>query len=139
MSGFINILGLAALAALVPFILIYLIKPRARERVMPSLMFFVKDMKIAKQNAFLKHLLRNLLFFMQLFTIAALALTVASPFITVPYAATSQNTVVVLDTSASMQVKDGLCSIEGVLIKINTDSGKAEGIERIRKASMLKE
>ena len=40
---FNNIIGLYALFAIVPFILIYLIRPKSFERVIPSLMFIMQE------------------------------------------------------------------------------------------------
>src|SRR3989338_3003611 len=102
-----NILGIWALAVLIPFIIIYLIKPKPKELTVPSLMFLVREHNILKQNAFLRKLLRNLLFFLQFAALAALALAVAVPFITIPYSVASDNTVIIIDVSASMKTKIG--------------------------------
>jgi hypothetical protein len=100
--------GLWGLLALVPFILMYLIRPRAKEKVIPSLMFLMKNKKQSKQSSFFRYLMRNFLFFLQLITIGGLAFSLAMPYITIPYKSTAQYTVVVLDGSASMQTKFGI-------------------------------
>jgi hypothetical protein len=105
---FDNPAGLLALLALVPFILLYLIRPKPMDKVIPSLMFLIKEKKRFKENAFLQRLVRNLLFFLQLFIILALAISVAAPYMMVPYESVFGNTVIVLDVSGSMQTKDGL-------------------------------
>jgi len=105
---FDNISGLFALLALIPFILLYLIRPKPINKVIPSLMFLIKDKSRFKENAFLQRLIVNLLFFIQLFIIVALAVSVAAPYIMVPYESIFGNTVIVLDASGSMQAKDGL-------------------------------
>jgi hypothetical protein len=97
-----------ALLALVPFILLYLIRPKPLDKVIPSLMFLIKEKGKFKENAFLQKLMMNFLFFLQLFIILALAVSVAAPYIMVPYESILGNTVVVLDVSGSMQAKDGL-------------------------------
>ncbi|MFC1704736.1 BatA and WFA domain-containing protein [Nanoarchaeota archaeon] len=100
--------GLWGLLALVPFILMYLIRPRLKEKVIPSLMFLLKNNKRSIQASFLRNLMRNFLFFIQLIILAGLAFSLAMPYITVPYKSSAENTVVVLDLSASMQTKYGM-------------------------------
>jgi len=102
-----NPIGIWAFLALVPFIIIYLIKPRPKEYTIPSLMFLLKQTQKFKQNAILRKLLRSVLFFIQLFLLAGLAFSIAAPFITIPFAVESENTVIILDSSASMQTKVG--------------------------------
>jgi len=43
--GFENTLGLIALASLIPFIILYLRKPKPQDRIIPSLMFILKNKK----------------------------------------------------------------------------------------------
>ena len=105
--GFGNNAGLWALLGLVPFILIYLRKPRPKEKVIPSLMFLMADRKKSKHAAFLNRLLANLLFFLQLAAIAGLAVAVAKPFLMLSYDVKAEHTVFVIDASASMQTKYG--------------------------------
>jgi len=102
-----NPIGIWALLALVPFIIIYLIKPRPKDMTIPSLMFLMKQTQKFKQNAILRKLLRNVLFFIQLLLLASLAFSIAAPFIDIPFAVESENTVIILDSSASMQTKVG--------------------------------
>jgi len=73
---FTSTTGLFALLALVPFIILYLIRPKTIEKVIPSLMFLMREKKEAKQLAFLKKLLQNLLFIIQIIALIALALSV---------------------------------------------------------------
>ena len=103
--GFEQTIGLWALAALAPFIIIYLIKPKPIEKVIPSLMFIIKNQSFMQQNSFLKRLLMNLLFLIQLLALAGLAFSIAQPFVTLPYKASAEHTVLVIDASASMQTK----------------------------------
>ena len=103
--GLGNIIGLYGLLALIPFILIYLFKPKPIDKTMPSLMFFMRDQKHKKKFLFLRRLLTNLLFLIQLLAILALAFSLAEPFIMISKDAASGNTVLVIDASASMQTK----------------------------------
>ena len=99
-AGFWAFLGVAAL------ILIYLIRPKAKEVTIPSLMFFMKDVGRTTKKSFLERLLRNLVFFLQLMALAALALALTSPTMNLGHDTTAENTVMVIDVSASMQAKD---------------------------------
>lgn len=99
--------GLWGLLVLVPFILLYLIKPKLKEKVIPSLMFLMRSSKHSRQASFLRKLMRNFLFFIQLLILTGLAFSLAMPYITIPYKTSSEITIVVLDGSASMQTMDG--------------------------------
>ncbi len=105
---FANQLGLFALLSLIPFILLYLRKPKPVEKVIPSLMFLVKDKKVSKRFSFFRRFVHNLLFFVQLLALVGLSVAIAEPFVKVKYDAANENTVIILDGSASMQTKDGL-------------------------------
>lgn len=102
--GTIN--GLYLLYFLVPFILLYLIKAKPMEITIPSLLFFAGDKTVKKYNSFLRKFLLRLLFFLQLAVILLLAFSAANPIITVPMDAYSQNSVVIIDNSASMSAKE---------------------------------
>ena len=104
--GFANTLGLIALVSLIPFIILWLRKPKPVDRVIPSLMFLLENRKKSKQYNFLKKFLTNLLFFIQLLVLIGLSFAVAEPFVKIPYDVSLENTIVVLDVSASMQAED---------------------------------
>jgi len=106
--GFGSLTGLYALLVLVPFIILYLRRPKSVEKVIPSLMFLLQEKRQAQKYSFLRKLLRNLLFILQMVGLSAMALTIASPFITLPYTGVTGHTVIVLDVSASMQANDGI-------------------------------
>jgi hypothetical protein len=104
---FANTLGLIALASLIPFIILYLRKPKPQDRVIPSLMFILQNKKTSQQYDLLKKFLTNLLFFIQLLALIGLSVAIAEPYTKVPYDVSLENTVVVLDASASMQADEG--------------------------------
>jgi len=104
--GFTNTLGLIALVSLIPFIILYLRKPRPQDRVIPSLMFILQNKKTSKQAHFLRKFLTNLLFFIQLLVLIGLSLVIAQPFVKLNYDVSLENTIVVLDVSGSMQAYD---------------------------------
>lgn len=99
--------GLWALLALVPLILLYLIRPRPKQLQIPSLMFFMKSSGARKLTSFLKQFTKDWLFLIQLLLLLALALTFADPFNMYQHDVTASNTVIVLDVSGSMQAKVG--------------------------------
>ena len=99
-------LGLWALTAVAIFIILYLRRPKPQEKIIPSLMFIIRDDKRSKQYSFFQKLLTNLLFLIQLLSIAGLALVAAAPSAKLEYDVTLENTVVILDVSASMQAKE---------------------------------
>ena len=104
---FANTLGLLALLSLIPFIILYLRRPKPQDRVIPSLMFLIQNKKTSKQYDILKKFLVNLLFFIQLAAIIGLSFSIAEPYIKIPYDVSLENTVIVLDASASMQAEEG--------------------------------
>ncbi|MBN1644435.1 BatA and WFA domain-containing protein [Candidatus Woesearchaeota archaeon] len=106
--GFAEKAGLIALGALIPFILLYLIRPRPKTLKIPSLMFFSKHYGRNKLLSFLRNFIRDWLFIIQLLLLLALLLSVAKPYSVYPHDITAKNTVLVIDVSASMQAKEGL-------------------------------
>src|SRR3990167_10375061 len=104
---FVNKLGLLALLSLIPFIILYLRRPKPQDRVIPSLMFILQNRKTSTKNSFLRTFLMNLLFFIQLLALIGLSISVAQPYIKIPYDITLENTIIILDASASMQAEDG--------------------------------
>ena len=104
---FLNQAGLLALLSLIPFIILYLRKPKPQDRVIPSLMFILQNKKTSTKNSFLRNFLTNLLFFIQLLALIWLSVSVAQPYIKLPYDITLENTIIILDASASMQAEDG--------------------------------
>ena len=99
-------LGLLALIAVAIFIFLYLRMPKPQEKIIPSLMFVIQDNKRSRQYSFFQKLMTNLLFLLQLFSILGLSLVAAAPFVKLKYDVTLENTVIILDVSASMQAKE---------------------------------
>ncbi|MGA0956070.1 MAG: BatA domain-containing protein, partial [Burkholderiaceae bacterium] len=60
----------------------YLFKPRPIEKTIPSLLFFINDPKQSKKSFFLRRLLTNIVFLLQLLALLALAFSLTEPFIT---------------------------------------------------------
>lgn len=98
---FLQPLGLAALLALVPLIIFYLMRPSPEEKVMPSMTFFQEDKKSGRLQKALKILQRNMMLLLHVLMIAGLAAAIASPYIMADER--PENAVLVIDNSASMK------------------------------------
>lgn len=105
---FTNMWGLYALLSLIPLIIIYLIKPKPIEKVIPSLMFIMEEKKLTKRQTFFRRFVQNIIFYLQFLALAGLALAIASPYIIMPFTTSSENTVIIIDGSASMQASYGI-------------------------------
>ncbi len=103
---FDNPFGWYAFSGLAALVLMYMIRPKMIDVKIPSLMFLMKQKGTREKSTFLKKFTTNLLFFLQFMLIALLASAAVSPLITTTYDSTAENTVLVLDVSASMQAKD---------------------------------
>ncbi len=101
-----NSVGLLALLSLIPLILLYLIRPKPKLMTIPSLMFFMKSTGATKLTSFLRQFLRDWLFLLQFLILLLLASTLAQPFVNYLHDITAENTVIVIDVSASSQVKE---------------------------------
>ena len=108
-----NILGFWAFLALIPLIILYLIRPRPVNLKVPSLMFFFAKTKSTTAESILRHFHEDLLFIIQLLVLSLLALSLTQPLLTVKKDAVSSNIVFVLDVSASSKVmEDGKTRFE---------------------------
>ncbi len=104
--GFETFIGLIALLSLVPLIILYLIKPKPKEIHVPSLMFFIRLAGSNIRSSFLRNILRDLLFILQFLAIALISLTIAEPYFTYETEVVGEKLAIVLDISASSQVKE---------------------------------
>lgn len=100
---FLEPIWLYALLLLIPFILLYLIRPKPKHKKIPSLMFLFKDLGRDRKTNFFRKLIRDLLLLLQLLILLFLLLSVAKPYINVAKESLFKNTVLVLDISASMK------------------------------------
>ncbi|MBW3013045.1 BatA domain-containing protein [Candidatus Woesearchaeota archaeon] len=141
-----NIIGLYALLALVPFIILYFIKPKPKEMIFPSLLFLFKQKGSVYRSSFFRNFLKDLLFLLQLIVLVLLAVSVAEPMIKVDQTVITRNTVLVLDLSASMSAdgvfdemiknaKGALSSVNSIIFAENTplialeEGSKGEALE----------
>jgi len=102
-----NTAGAIAFSALIPFLIIYLIRPKPKVMEIPSLMFFLVSSDAPKQHSFLKQFARDWLFFIQLLVLLLLCAHFLEPYTTYQQDVTSQNTVIVIDATASSQTSEG--------------------------------
>ncbi len=101
-SFFLNPAGLVTALVLIPFLLLYLIRPKPRRERIPSLLFLMRDTGKTNINSFLRNFLKDLLLILHLLILTLLILAAARPFLNVPQTFLADQTVIVLDTSASM-------------------------------------
>jgi len=114
---FERLIGALAFLSLIPFIILYLRRSKPTEQTIPSLMFFISERGATRFHSFLRHLIRNLLFVLQLIILALLAFSIMGFFLEVPAEKTG-NTVIVLDVSASMQAEEnGVTRFEQAVAK----------------------
>jgi hypothetical protein len=106
-DAFLSPTGLAALAVVVPLVLLYLVRPDPERVVLPTFRFLTEEAGRERTNPFLARLRRSLLLLLQVATVAALALALASPYVLVAEEETVSETVLVVDASASMQTATG--------------------------------
>ncbi|MFB6183331.1 MAG: BatA domain-containing protein [Haloarculaceae archaeon] len=104
---FLAPVGLVALLAVVPLVVLYLIRPDPRELALPTARFLDDDPEAGGSNPVVERLVRNLLFLVQLLVLLLLAVSLASPYVTVQQHRSADATVLVLDASASMATRAG--------------------------------
>lgn len=107
---FENQLGAWLLLGFIPFILLYIIKPKPHERVIPSLMFLVREMHTQKSTSFFQRFLRDILILLHILILLLMSIAAMHPFYNADADVAAEYTVLVLDTSASMTTKTGVTS-----------------------------
>lgn len=118
--NFANPIGLLALLSIVPLIILYLIRPRPKPMAVPSLMFFMRNWGVNKLTSFLRQITRDWLFLIQLLALILASLAVAQPYTFIQKDIASENTVIVMDVSASMS------ALEGVRTRLDIAVAKAK-------------
>jgi len=105
--GFVDPAGLAGLVALVPLVILYLVRPDPRELSLPTVRFLAEERDDGGAHPVLRRLTRDLLFLLQVLVVLALTAALASPYVMLDRQTAGSSTVVVLDTSASMATETG--------------------------------
>jgi hypothetical protein len=92
--------ALVLLAGLIPLIIVYLVKPKPKEMVLPSLRFFMDKKKDSKIRSALRRIRRNIFLLLHIILISGLAFAGAQPYM--EGEVQPKSSVLVLDRSASM-------------------------------------
>ncbi len=101
-------LGLAALLGLVPLIILYFVRSEPQRYALPTVEFLADDDETdADRDRLFERFRIHALLLIQAAVIVAIALALAGPQLAVPGAAAGDQSVVVIDTSASMQTQTG--------------------------------
>jgi len=104
---FLSPLGLAAAALAIPVVLLYLIRPDPERFELPTFRFLAEEERQRATQPLIERLSRSLLLLIQVLAILALAGTLAAPYVLVSERAVVEETILVVDTSASMATTDG--------------------------------
>ncbi|MBI2130041.1 BatA domain-containing protein [Candidatus Woesearchaeota archaeon] len=131
-------LGLWALLFLAPFIVLYLIRPKPKEMNIPSLMFFMRQSKMSRITSFFKTFIRDLIFLMQLIVLASLAFSIAQPYKMYSHDVSSENTVFVIDVSASSKsVEDSKLIFDKIIEKAQSLIGRRNTVVLAKDAPLV--
>ncbi|WP_292377388.1 vWA domain-containing protein [Methanosarcina sp. UBA289] len=122
---FENPLALAALLSVVPLIIIYMLRPKPAVLSIPSLMFVLKLERERKRvYASLTKIIRDPLFLIQLLMLILLSIAAAGYYYNSEEPLSGEHTVIILDTSASMQTdsrfEDAVKIADGYVSKKNS-------------------
>lgn len=104
---FLTPVGLAALLAAVPIVVLYLVRPEPERFELPTFRFLSSEQRQQATSPLLERLSRSLLLLVQLLVVLLLAVGLATPYTAVSERATVEETVLVVDTSASMAATEG--------------------------------
>ncbi len=103
----LNAAALGTLALAVPILLLYLLKMKRQDRLVPSTILWARLAQDLQASHPFQKLRRNLLLFLQLLMLALLAFALARPAI-VSSAPEGRSVALIIDTSASMKAKDAI-------------------------------
>jgi len=104
---FLSPLGLAALLAAVPVVVLYLIRPDPRRLRLPTVRFLVDGDGTSSSRPLFERLKRDVVLLLQLLAILLFATALATPYVPATQSETVEETVVVVDATASMTVESG--------------------------------
>jgi ABC-type molybdate transport system substrate-binding protein len=107
MAGFSTPMGLLALGSLVPLIILYILQPDPERLRVPTMEFLPNLDDEGGSNPIIEMLRRNLLLLLQIAVLVLAAIALGSPFVEVTKSEVADETVVVLDATASMAVEEG--------------------------------
>ncbi|WP_292381893.1 vWA domain-containing protein [Methanosarcina sp. UBA289] len=110
-------MGLVALAGIIPLVIVYLLKPRPKPIILPSLMF-VRNISRNSLDSRRKpsKKITDPLFFLQLLALILMAFVIAGPLLE-NITENSERVVVIIDSSASMAVPDRIEAAKSIAIE----------------------
>ena len=117
---------LVGLALIIPLILLYLIRPKPKNVAIPSLMFVMKDIGKSHIRRFFHTIFRDILLLLQVLIVLLIAVALAKPYINVSQNSVIQQSIVIVDTSASTNSFDAARFNE--IISIAKDSLAPENV-----------
>ncbi|WP_132057575.1 vWA domain-containing protein [Halorussus amylolyticus] len=122
-SVFLTPFGIVALAAAIPILLLYLLKPDPTRVTFPAVEFLLGDTDEQRRHPALRRLQRSGLLAIQLLAVAAFAISLASPYVPVSEERAVEETVVVVDASASMATQaDGTTRFDRAVAAAKDDA-----------------
>lgn len=104
---FLSPVGLLAALAALPIVVLYLVRPEPEELSLPTFRFLAEERRRRTTTPLFERLSRSLLLLLQVLVVLLIAVSLASPYVPVDETETVRETVLVVDTSASMAVQDG--------------------------------
>ena len=109
--------GLAALAGIIPLIIVYLLKPRPKNVILPSLMFVRRiSQNVLDSRRTISKKITDPLFFLQLLALILISIAIAGPLLE-EVKADSEKVVIIIDSSASMNAPDRVDGARAIAIE----------------------
>lgn len=113
---FLSPLALGGLVAIIPIVLLYLVQPDPRRVELPTIRFLFDESQRDAANPLFERLKRNLLLLIQILVVVGLVVALAGPYVSVTRSQTVEETVLVVDASASMATeREGATRFESAL------------------------
>ena len=104
---FLQPLGLAALASIIPLLILYLLRPKPIHYDLPTITFLFEEESDEERSKIFRALQRDWLLLVQLLVLILVSLALASPYIAVAEEQVIDERVIVIDGSASMAAEGG--------------------------------
>ncbi len=127
---FATLLPLIMLVGVPVIIILYLMKPKGTRKVVPSLLLWKNAERNDQSMTFSKRLINNILMILEILTLILLMLAAMSPAIKRGVSGSVKSTILVIDTSGSMQFQDenGRTRLEEAILDakdfVETSSGE---------------
>jgi len=103
---FASLLPLIALVGVPIIIILYLLKPKGVRKVVPSVLLWKNAERNERSTTFSKKLIKNILMFIEILALLFLMFAAMSPAIKRSVSGSSKSTILVIDTTGSMQFED---------------------------------